>query len=208
MHKIYAMNDENERENKRYGAKVDRIYRILLNPRNGRKTWYSIAKEASVSYGWAYRVLKGLEERKMIKGQVLKRPRKVFELWLARPDPRRYREYHVKDPKKVLSEAGLDYALTGYFAENLLGQYLFPRLFEFYIKKEDALKWHRYLSKKGLVGRGNVRVLMDDEHVFYGRRKVDGWPIVCPQQVIIDLLREGAECVEAADLLIKRCYDG
>lgn len=202
------MNEAHLSRTTNYGSKVDRIYRILLDPQNGRKTWYSIAKKASVSYGWAYKVLKGLEERKMIKGLKLKKPREVFELWLARPDLRRFREYHVKDPKKVLTNAGLDYALTGYFAENLMGQYLFPRLFEFYIKKGDALKWHKYLSKNGLVGRGNVRVMIDDEHVFYNRRKIDGWPVVSPQQVIIDLLREGAECVEAADLLIKRCYDG
>ncbi|NIP34376.1 MAG: hypothetical protein GWN18_05510, partial [Thermoplasmata archaeon] len=45
-----------------------------------------------------------------------------------------------------------------------------------------------------------------DEHVFYERQEVDGWPLVSVQQVIVDLYRTGVECAEAADLLVGRLY--
>jgi hypothetical protein len=35
---------------------------------------------------------------------------------------------------------------------------------------------------------------------------VKGWPLVSIQQLIVDLMRTGAECAEAADLLIGREY--
>jgi hypothetical protein len=62
------------------------------------------------------------------------------------------------------------------------------------------------LTSQGLVGRGNVQVIVADEHVFYERQKVDGWSLVSVQQVIVDLYRTGVECAEAADLLVGRLY--
>jgi len=189
-----------------YGDKVERIYRVLLSRKATRLTWYRIAKEADVSYGWAYRVLKGLERDEIIKGRELRDPRVLFARWADRKDRRVYREYHVQDPASLLKGAGADYALTGYFAENLIGHYVFPRYHEFYVHRQDAPGWHERLSGKGYVGKGNVQVLLTDEHVFYEATVVDGWPVVSIQQLIVDLYRTGAECGEAADLLVERAY--
>jgi hypothetical protein len=189
-----------------YGDKVERIYRVLLSCKMKGLSWYRIAKEADVGYGWAYRVLKGLERDGMIKGRELKDPRALFARWATRKDRRVYREYHIQDPASVLKGAGADYALTGYFAENLIGHYVFPRYHEFYVHRRDAPEWHVRLSGKGYVGKGNVQVLLADEHVFYEAAVVDGWPVVSIQQLIVDLYRTGAECAEAADLLVGRAY--
>ena len=62
------------------------------------------------------------------------------------------------------------------------------------------------MMSQGLVGRGNVQVILADEHVFYDRQEVDGWPLVSVQQLIVDLYRTGVECAEAADLLVGRLY--
>jgi hypothetical protein len=189
-----------------YGDKVERIYRVLLSRNLKHPTWYRIAKEADVGYSWAHRVMKDLERDGMIKGRELKDPRALFARWAARKDRRVYREYHIQDPASVLKGAGVDYALTGYFAENLIGHYVFPRYHEFYVHRRDAPGWHERLSGKGYVGKGNVQVLLADEHVFYEATVVDGWPVVSIQQLIVDLYRTGAECGEAADLLVGRAY--
>jgi hypothetical protein len=189
-----------------YGDKVERIYRVLLSRSLNGPTWYRIAKEADVGYGWAHRVLKGLEGDGIIKGRELKDPRALFARWAARKDRRVYRDYHVQDPAAVLREVKMGYALTGYFAENLVGHYVFPRYHEFYVHGKDATDWHSLLSKKGYVGKGNVQVLLADEHVFFEDSVVEGWPVVSIQQLIVDLYRTGAECAEAAELLVGRAY--
>ncbi len=189
-----------------YVDKVERIYRVLLSQRLGQPTWYRVAKEAGVAYGWAHRVLSGLEGDGLIKEREVVDPVGLFTRWASRRDRRVYREYHVREPAELIRGAEMDHALTGYFAENLIGHYLFPRYHEVYIREQDAAAWHDLLTSQGMVGRGNVQVIVADEHVFYERQEVDGWPLVSVQQVIVDLYRTGVECAEAADLLVGRLY--
>jgi len=190
----------------RYGDKVERIYRVLLSRRLDGPTWYRVAKEADVAYGWAHKVLKGLERNGILEGHRVIDPGALFALWAARPDKRVYREYYVHEVSELIKGAGMDYALTGYAAENLIGHYLFPRYHEVYVHEEEAAAWHDLMTSQGLVGRGNVQVILADEHVLYDRQEVDGWPLVSVQQLIVDLLRTGVECAEAADLLVGRLY--
>ena len=191
------------------GYKIERIYRILLSKRGKRKrrTWYQIAKEGNVSYGWAHKILSDLQDKKIIQGSIVKKPRRLFEIWSNHQLDIPYKEYHIQRPKNVIKEVKLYYAFTTYIAENIIGNYLFPRLYDIYIYEEHLLDWHSILSKKGYVGKGNVRILLSDKHVFRDRKIVDGWPIVSIQQIIVDLMREGGECGDAADLLIKRFYN-
>lgn len=190
----------------RYGDKVERIYRVLLSRRLDDPTWYRVAKEADVAYGWAHRVLKGLERDGILEGRRVTAHGALFALWASRPDKRVYREYLVRDAPDLIKGTDMDYALTGYSAENLIGHYLFPRLHEVYVHEEDALAWHELMRSRGMVGAGNVQIILADEHVFYDRDEVDGWPVVSVQQVITDLYRTGVECAEAADLLVGRLY--
>ena len=202
------MNSKNNERNALipYVDKVERIYRVLASRKLENITWYRIAKEADVWYSWAHRVLKKLENEKIIKGSEILNPKALFDKWASRNDHRIYREYHIQNPNEVLKSVSMEYALTGYFAENLMGQYLFPRYHEIYIRVSDSIKWHRYLSEMGYVGKGNVQVILADEHVFFEASKVDSWPIVSVQQLIVDLYRNGAECTEAADILVGRVY--
>jgi hypothetical protein len=187
--------------------KVQRIFRILLSRERKRDlSWYRIAKDADVSYGWAYEILKDLEDDDIIKGSAVKDPRSLFEIWADRPDHRLFREYNVQNPDEVLKKAENDYVLTGYFAENLVGHYLFPRYRELYIDWHEIDSWHSYLSNNGFVGKGNLMIILADNHVFYEREEIDGWRVVSIQQLIVDLIRTGAECREAADILLDRVY--
>jgi hypothetical protein len=135
-------------------------------------------------------------------------PEGIFNYWATRKDKRLFREYHIRNPEATLQGTRMDYALTGYFGENLIGGYLFPRFRELYVMPRDAAKWDSLLLANGMAGQGNVKVILSDIHVFYERQFVNGWPLVSTQQLIVDLLRTGAECAEAADLLMRREYDG
>jgi len=190
-----------------YVDKVERIYRVFLSRKIKKLTWYRVAKEAEVAFGWTHRVLKDLESDGIIKGNKIRDPSALFKKWTDRKDRRAYREYHVQDPTEILRTSKMDYALTGYFAENLIGHYLFPRYYQLYIRLKDASYWHSLLLKNGYVGKGNIQILIADEHVFYEKGLIDGWPTVSTQQLIVDLYREGAESVEAAELLLKRAYE-
>jgi len=189
------------------GRKVERIYRILLNTRKRKKSWYQIAKDGEISYGWAHKILTELQNKDIIKGTIIKRPRHLLDIWSNHRFPLLYREYHVQIPKEVLKKVKMEYAFSTYFGEHLLGGYLFPHRFDIYIHEHDAAVWHAYLSNKGYVGRGNIRIMLSDEHVFWDGKKIDGWPVVSNQQLIVDLIREGGECLEAADILISRYYN-
>jgi hypothetical protein len=98
----------------------------------------------------------------------------------------------------------MKYALTTYSAENLVQGYLFPSRVDFYIDPADLKKWHLLLSEKGLVGKGNVRILMTDNHVFYNSFVKNGLMIVSMPQLIVDLLVEGVVAVEAAEKLLEK----
>jgi hypothetical protein len=188
------------------GDKVERIYRVLLSTHAIDRTWYRVAKDADVSYGWAYNVLKGLERDGLIDGHKLVQPEELLMRWVERKDLRLFREYNVQNLDDIISKSELDHVFTGYFAENHIGRYLFPRHREFYVKKEDALKWHKLLTGHGYVGRGNAQVILADDHVFFERQYIDGHHLVSTQQLIVDLYRTGAECAEAADLLVSKVY--
>ena len=94
--------------------------------------------------------------------------------------------------------------LTTYQAENLVQQYLFPSRLDVYIKEENLEKWHKIMTKEGLYGKGNVRLIISDEHIIYGKRKINNLFIVSIPQLIIDLLTEGGPCEEAGEMLLKK----
>ena len=110
----------------------------------------------------------------------------------------------VREPVDLLKKAKLDYALTTYQAENIIQHYLFPSRIDIHIKKEDLDEWHRLMTKNGLYGMGNVRIIIPDEHVMYGKRKINSLFIVSLPQLILDLVNEGGPCREAAEMLMKR----
>ncbi len=182
----------------------DRMLRILANNSSGGISKYRIAKLADCSYPWVREFFLKLTKMDIVKGtEVLDYPG-LLNYWQSHRIKCKHREYMLKDPLKTLKNTSLPYALTTYQAENLVQNYLFPSRVDVYIKESDWGQWHDILSKNGLVGKGNVRLLLSDEHVFYNSFEKDGLKLVSIPQLIIDLMNEGGVCVEAAELLIKR----
>jgi hypothetical protein len=186
------------------GKVRDRILRVLINNPDGDMSKYEITKLTCATYPWVRKFLLNLEEMGLVKGtRVLDYPT-LLRYWQSVNIKRKYREYMVKEPLKLLKNSKLPYALTTYQAENLIQNYLFPSRIDVYIKEDDWKQWHDMISKKGLVGKGNMRLILADEHVFYKSFEKNGLKIVSTPQLIIDLMIEGGVCVEAAELLIKK----
>jgi hypothetical protein len=186
------------------GKVRDRILRVLINNPDGDMSKYEIAKKTCATYPWVRKFLLNMEEMGLVKGtRVLDYP-VLLRYWLSVNIKRKFREYMVKEPLKLLKNSKLPYALTTYQAENLIQNYLFPSRIDVYIKEDDWRQWHDMISKKGLVGKGNMRLILADEHVFYKVFEKNYLKIVSTPQLIIDLMSEGGVCVEAAELLIKK----
>lgn len=189
---------------KEKGKIQERIIRVLLNAPDGALTGYRVAKLAGSSYQWTYQVLQGLNSKGLVKGTKVVDYSGVINYWRSvriLPDKR---DYMHREPIPLLKKAHMQYALTTYEAENLIQHYLFPSRTDFYVRKDEVGRWHTLLQEEGLVGQGNVRLLLADEHVFYAAREQEGLKIVSLPQLIVDLFEEGGVSAEAAERLLHK----
>jgi len=187
------------------GHKQDRILRALLTE-DKILSKNELSKKAECSRQWIILFLRKLEKQGLIKNTKILNKTKLLNYWLnIYKKPKKYREYMIRNPIKLLNKTKLDYAVTTYYAENFLQKYLFPSRLDFYIKEEDLEIWHKLLTEKGaLYGKGNVRIIITDHHVMYKKRKIKKLTIVNLPQLIIDLYKEGGPAEEAAEMLIKK----
>ncbi len=189
---------------KQRGTLRERIIRVLLTHSEDSLTKYRIAKEAESSFPWVHEFLNQLEALKLVEGTRVSDYAGLVNYWLSIKIKPEKREYMIKDPITLIRKTKFSYALTTYQAENLVQHYLFPSRTDLYINAEDAEKWQNLLASEGLVGKGNVRLLISDHHVFYGASERQGLNVVSLPQLIIDLLEEGGVCTEAAEKLLKK----
>lgn len=186
------------------GDMRERILRVILNS-TAALSKNELSKKAECSRPWVIAFLKQLQDMKLAKGTEIIDKKKLVEYWLSiSRKPRRFRSYMVKEPMELLKKVKMPYSLTTYSAENIVQHYLFPSRIDVYIKESDLSRWHSIMTKNGLYGKGNVRVIITDEHVMYGKRKINNLWIVSLSQLIIDLINEGGPCHEAGEMLIKR----
>lgn len=186
------------------GDKRERILRVLLNSKEALSK-NELSKQADCTRQWVILFLKELEKKKLIRGTKPIDRKKILQYWISiSKKPGKFRSYMVKKPLELLKKSKLDYALTTYQAENIIQHYLFPSRIDLYIKEKDLEKWHGILTKNGLYGKGNVKIMMVDKHIMYGKRNIKKLFIVSLPQLIIDLIKEGGPCQEAAEMLMKR----
>jgi len=179
----------------------ERIIRVLLNHPEGLSK-YRVWKKSNASFSWVHKYLENLEGMGFLLNTKVVDYRGLIGHWKAiRIHPARH-DFLIQNPDEFLKETDLDYALTTYLGENLVQGYLFPSRYDVYIKRYDYEYWKEKLSFEGLVGRGNFRVLVDDDHVFYDANLVNGLRVVSIPQLILDLLVEGGVCSEAAEMLM------
>lgn len=189
---------------KNRGPLRERIIRALLVEPSGSLTKYKLAKTTEVSFPWTHEFLNKLQAQKLVKATQVTNYVGLINYWLQIKTKPEKKDYMHKNLISIIQKTNLPYALTTYQAENLVQHYLFPSRIDLYIKKEDAAKWHEELIAEGLVGKGNIRLLIADEHVFYGALKRQGLTVVSIPQLIVDLLEEGGVCTEAAEKLLSK----
>ncbi len=186
------------------GDKRERILRVMLISKEALSK-SELSKRAECTRQWIILFLKELGKKKLAKENAPTDRKKLLQYWIGLSrKPKKYRGYMVKEPLELLKKAKLDYALTTYQAENIVQHYLFPTRIDLYIKEKDLDSWHSLMAKNGLYGKGNIRIIISDEHVMYGKRIINGLSIVSMPQLIVDLANEGGPCKEAAEMLMKR----
>jgi len=182
----------------------ERIIRVILNAPDGTLTKYRVAKEAQVSTNWTVEYLKKLEVMGLVNGTAVPDMDRLITFWVdISRKPRRFEFFH-QNPEKILRSTTRDYALTTYKAENLLNQYLFPSRTDIYIHENDFSFWKRAIIQGGLVGRGNMRLLISDPHVFYRKHRIKGLWTVSTPQLLLDLRKEGGVAREAYEMMVKK----
>jgi len=182
----------------------ERVIRILLNEPTGMLTMYRISKEAKCSFPWVHEFLRKLEAKGLVNKTKVKDYADLIKYWLEVKTKADRKDYMHRDPLSLLKQTSLQYALTTYQAENIVQNYLFPSRIDLYINAEEAEQWHELITKEGLVGKGNLRLLIADDHVFYRSFKQGGLNIVSVPQLIVDLLEEGGVCATAAEKLLEK----
>jgi hypothetical protein len=182
----------------------ERIIRTLLVEPNGTLTKYKLAKKAEASFPWTHELLNKLQAQKLTEGTQVTNYAGLINYWLQIKSKPEKKDYMHKTPLDLIKKTNLTYALTTYQAENLVQHYLFPSRIDLYIQKEDVDKWHQEVTAEGLVGKGNLRLLIADEHVFYRAFKRQEVTVVSIPQLIVDLFEEGGVCTEAAEKLIDK----
>jgi len=182
----------------------ERVIRILLNEPTGTLTMYRISKEAKCSFPWVHEFLGKLEAKGLVNKTKVKDYADLIKYWLEVKTKADRKDYMHRDPLSLLKQTSLQYALTTYQAENIVQNYLFPSRIDLYINAEEAEQWHELITKEGLVGKGNLRLLIADDHVFYHSFKQRGLNIVSLPQLIVDLFEEGGVCVTAAEKLLEK----
>ncbi len=186
------------------GKIKERILRVLLNNPEGTLTKYRVAKLTKSGFPWVHEYLKQLEHSHLVEGTRVLDYRGLIKTWISIHHPVKTIDYMVQEPEKLVKETGLDYLLTTYRAEAITQGYLFPSRTDIYIKPGEGENWGEALVGKGLRGKGNLRLLLDEEHVLYASRLVKGIKVVSLPQLVIDLVLEGGVCIEAAEMLLEK----
>ena len=190
------------RPDRERGFNKERIIRALLNHTDDDLTKYRLAQLAETSEPWTRQYTEELEEQGLIEETKVVAPAALYQAWLDQRIEPTQLEVSLQQPMDLLAETDLQYALTTYQAENMHQGFLFASTTDFYIAPEESSDWLAVVEENGLLGGGNTRLRVLDDHVFYNQKAIDGFSTVSIPQLILDLLAEGGPCTEAAEKLI------
>jgi hypothetical protein len=191
-----------EKPNRERGFSKERIIRVLLNHSGGKLTKYRVAQLAETSESWTRQYTEQLEEQDVISETEVTNPSELYQIWLEQRIQPNQVEVSLQQPMELLADTDSQYGLTTYQAENLHQGFLFTSTTDFYVSSAEVDDWLAVVEEKGLLGGGNTRIRVLDDHVFYNQQEVDGFSTVSIPQLVVDLLSEGGPCEEAARKLL------
>jgi hypothetical protein len=192
-----------EKPDRERGYKKERLHRVLLNHPAGELSRYEITQRADVSKGWAYDYFDRLESKGFLQESTVTDPEGLYHHWLeTRIEPNAVR-VSFQQPLTQIREAGLEYALTTYEAEQVHQGFLFGSSTDLYVQEDEIPTWLDIIEENGLIGGGNTEFRATDAHVFYNAQTINDVTTVSLPQLIVDLLDEDGPAVEAANRLIE-----
>jgi DNA-binding MarR family transcriptional regulator len=193
----------------RNNIKTRRIILELLHNPDGSLTKYRIAKETKTNISWVIHFLKRLEQKKLVRKTKVLNFDKLIDYYLTLDSRKKFFEFYIPQLLEYLKKAKRDYALTTYSAENLISHHLFPSRTDVYVREENIEAWKKELFKKGLTGKGNLRLIVaHDNYLFKFVQKINNLKVVTIPLLMIDLKREGGVCMQAYEYLVKKYVRG
>lgn len=181
-----------------------RIIRILLSNPDGLLTKYKLAKTAGCSVPWVIEFLRKLESEKSVKNTKVLNEDKLIDYYIRTMPKVKYFDFYIQNPESFLKKTKMNYALTTYIAENMVTHHLFPSRYDLYINEKELKKWKELISKNGMFGKGNIRLLLAyDDQLLKESKRIKGLKIVSLPLLMIDLKKEGGVCIEAYNLMRK-----
>ena len=181
------------------------IKKLIENP-EGNLSRYALAKATNASQPWGVKFIQNLERRGLVNGTRVLDVIKLAEYGadISPPPVRVFRAYHP-NPLEFIKKNIKEYAVTTYFAENLITHHLFPSRCDLYVDPDMLGILARLLMDEGMIGNGNLRLIVPaDTETMSNFSMIKNVRVVSPGQLIIDLITEGGVCSEAAEEMVKR----
>ena len=203
-----------------FSAKATRILRVILNDPLKKRITTELASEARVSAGLVANIRKLLRNKEFIQeyedgGFSLIKPDKLLSEWTENysfRDNKIYEYYSLDDAMdaekklvKMFERKKITYALTGFsgslrLAPAVIGQ---NKTMAYISGLEEKLMTEMNLKK--VDSGGNVFLVIPyDEGVFYGNIEKDGFNVVSPIQLYLDLKSNRGRGEEAAEFLLNQ----
>ncbi len=177
--------------------------RILLNKPDGSITKYAIAKMAECSAPWVIEFLRNLEGKHLVEKTKILDFEKLVDYYISIMQKIKHFDYFVQNPLEFLKSSGLKYAITTYAGENYFTHQLFPTRYDVYIDEKDIDTWKNLIMANGLLGGGNLRLLVSyDLKIIEDSTKIKGISVVSKSVLLIDLRAEGGVCMESYHLMV------
>src|SRR3989344_7058216 len=187
----------------RDNTKSKRIILELLHNPDGKLTKYGISKETGTNISWVIYFLKKLEEKKIVEDTMVINIDELIDNYISLDKKISKMDFHIPGPLDYFKKSKKEYMLTTYAAENLISHSLFPSRIDVYVKKEDREEWKKELFKKGLIGKGNLRLIVaHDNYLFKFKKIIKDLNVATIPLLMIDLKREGGVCLEAYKYLL------
>jgi len=178
----------------------ERVFRLFLNRIDEWISFKDIFIETGLKKPYISRILKSL----LLEGLLIRDGDRfhvvdykgIFRKWIEIRDKIDLLKYFYVYPQvykinRILEDNGVEYAVTGLFAENIIHGYTPISGVEIYLDSSIFLDIVEMLGEKGLLksfGKGNLILIPYDKHVFYGKFFLRGWWIVSFPQLALDLV--------------------
>jgi hypothetical protein len=201
-----------------YGAKAERVLRVLFACPGKRWKVQEMAQEAGVSLGQVAKIKALLTDQEWVKtepdGFRLSEPQALLTDWA---ENYRYRRNEIREFYSLLSvaeiehaladaanQAGIRYALTGFSAAARFAPFVrYGRAVAYVATAAELEELSAKLKLKPVTTGANLSLLLPyDEGVFYDARSIDSERVVTPVQCYLDVQSVPARGKEAAEAFL------